>query len=212
MNNSEPTTSTERQPIEVWLDFASPYAYFAMRQLKRLAIASGRQLIWRPVILWAVLKAQGIPAPSASTAKWSYLLRDMKRSAEFYGLPFVQPKFPLSAHLAARMFYGITRKRPEISDALVSAILDAHMGEGAMITNKEVLSKIAYQLDIARADAFESIDGPEGRALLEAAVKEGIEQGVIGSPFIILDGEPFFGADRLPQLEWRIASSKKQFQ
>lgn len=122
MTDSEPATQTERRPIEVWLDFASPYAYFAMPQLERLAVASGRRLIWRPVILWAVLKAQDIPAPSASAAKWSYLLRDMKRSAEFYGRPFVQPKFPLSAHLAARLFYGVTSKRPEISGALIAAI------------------------------------------------------------------------------------------
>ena len=50
-----------------------------------------------------------------------------------------------------------------------------------------------------------AIDGPVGRERLAAAVADAVAAGVFGSPFVILDGEPFFGADRLPQIAWRLS-------
>jgi 2-hydroxychromene-2-carboxylate isomerase len=48
-------------PITFWFDFTSPYAYFALDAVERLAHSHGRALIWRPILLWAVLKAQKVP-------------------------------------------------------------------------------------------------------------------------------------------------------
>ena len=50
-------------PLRFYFDFASPYAYFALRPLQALAKQHGRNLECRPVLLWAVLKAHGVAAP-----------------------------------------------------------------------------------------------------------------------------------------------------
>ena len=61
-------------PIRFYLDFASPYAYFAAAQVEAIGEEFGREVKWRPILMWAVLKAQGIAAPmeapvaSAATA------------------------------------------------------------------------------------------------------------------------------------------------
>ena len=42
---------------------------------------------------------------------------------------------------------------------------------------------------------------PRIKERLKAQTQAAIERGVFGSPFIFVDGEPFWGADRLPQVE-----------
>ncbi len=193
-------------PITCWFDFASPYAYVARAALGAVAARHGRPVAWRPVLLWAVLKAQNIAPPADSPAKWTYLLNDMARSAAFFGVPYRQPALPVSTHLAARLFHALTARSPALAEPLIDAIFQAFMAEGRPISDPEVLLGITAALGIARADAAEAMNGATGRTALAAAVEEAIAAGVIGSPFIVIDGEAFFGADRLPQIEWRLAA------
>ena len=51
------------------------------------------------------------------------------------------------------------------------------------------------------------MNGPLGRARLAAAVDAAVADKVCGSPYFIVDGEPFFGADRLPQIAWRLGQA-----
>lgn len=188
--------------IDFWFDFASPYAYFARAEIEKLARRHGRAVAWRPTLLWAVLKAQGIAPPGDSRAKWDYLLKDMERSAAFMGLPFQMPPLPFSSHLAARMVLALAQTRPDLIGPLTTEILDAAMARGEPIAEAGVLVTIAARLGIGEAEATAAMNGPDGRALLSRSVEEAVAAGVCGSPFTIADGEAFFGADRLPQIAW----------
>ena len=77
---------TMAAPIRLYLDFASPYAWFALGGIERLAREHGREIEWRPVLIWAVLKAHGIAAPMNVPIKRDYLVADMVRSAAFHGV------------------------------------------------------------------------------------------------------------------------------
>lgn len=197
------------QPITFWFDFASPYAYFARRPLAEIAARHGRPVIWRPMLLWAVLKAQGIAAPPDARVRWDYLMRDMERSARFFGVPYRHPKLPATAHVSMWMFYALTETRPQLAEPLMDAIFTAHMADGVTIGDAAALRAIAGSLGIAAEDADAAMTGPRGRELLAAAVEEAVAAGVIGSPFTIVDGEGFFGADRLPQIEWRLRGAAR---
>jgi len=192
-------------PIDLWFDFASPYGYFASGAVERLAQQHGRTVAWRPMLLWAVLKAQGIDPPGHSNAKWSYLLHDMKRTAAYMSLPFTTPKLPISAHLSIRLFYAVTAQQPNLSRPLVDLIFKAFMIDGRNIADPEILASLVAPMGLCREDALEAMNGTAGRTLLGAAVDEAIAHGVIGSPFIIIDGERFFGIDHLPQMKWFMA-------
>ena len=196
---------TNPAPIDVWFDFASPYAYLMRAPLQDLAARHGRSLAWRPVILWAVLKQQGIVPVADSPVKWAYLVTDMRRSAAFHGLPFGNPRLPMSSHAAARLYYALAAARPELAEPLIDALFAAQMVEDRPLSEPETLIAIAERHGIDRAAAVDAIDGPVGRERLTTAVAEAVAAGVFGSPFVILDGEPFFGADRLPQLAWRLS-------
>lgn len=194
-------------PIGFTFDFASPYAYFAMGEIERLAAAHQREIRWRPVLMWAVLKAQGIAVPTASSVKWDYLVRDMARSSEFYGLPYSHPpQLPISAHLATRLYYAVEHDRPERALPLAKDLFRTFFVDGLDIADRDVLCEVAARHGLSRAEALEAMDGAKGRERLSLTVDAAVADGVCGSPFFILDGEGFFGADRLPQLAWRLSS------
>jgi 2-hydroxychromene-2-carboxylate isomerase len=195
---------TVNMPLRFYFDFASPYAYFALRPLQALAEEHGRHIEYRPILLWAVLKAHGIAAPLGAPVKHAYLTADMVRSAAFHGAPYRHPtKLPVSSHLAARLYYTIVEQRPEAARALVREIFDAFFARGEDITLAGVLCATTQGLDLEATR--EAIEAPIGRQRLAEAVDRAIADNVCGSPYMIVDGEGFFGADRLPQIAWRLS-------
>jgi len=196
-------------PIRFYLDFASPYAYFAAGQVEEIAAEFARTVEWRPILMWAVLKEQGIAAPMGAPVKRDYMLRDMERSAAFYGLPYSRPeKLPFSSHLAGRLYYAVQATDPDKALALARRLLPAVFVEGQDIASETTLAALAAEVGIPPDAVVEGAKGPAGRAGLEAAVAEAVTSGVIGSPYFLVDGEGLFGADRLPQLRWLLSGGR----
>ncbi|WP_332690363.1 2-hydroxychromene-2-carboxylate isomerase [Bosea sp. (in: a-proteobacteria)] len=196
------------EPIRLYLDFASPYAYLALAPLQRLADEHGRQLELRPILLWAVFKQQGVVNPLEKPARRSYFLQDVVRSAAFHGVPLRLPEpLQISAHLAARLFHAWTAERPQDAARLAQEIFESFFIRGEDIARPETLIALPSLAGRPPEAIAEMIDGPEGRRRLNEAVEEACAAGVVGMPFVMLDGEGFFGADRLPQIAWRLAGS-----
>lgn len=194
-------------PIRFYFDFASPYAYFSVEAVERIAAEHGRPLEWRPILMWAVLKAHQIAPPMDSPAKRAYFLHDMTRSAAFYGIPYRQPvKLPLSSHNAARLWHVLAARDEPAARAYGRDVFSAFFAEYRDISDQDVLVDIASLYGMSGTDAREAMAGPQGRALLEAEVARAIADNVCGSPWFLVDHEGFFGADRLPQLRWRLSS------
>ena len=190
-------------PIRFYFDFASPYAYFSLGQIEAIGEEFGRKVEWRPVLLWAVLKAHGIPAPMEAQARRDYIVNDMRRSAAFFGVPYRHPaRLPLSSHLAARLFHALADEEPETAIRLARRVFTAFFAEGVDISDEAAMLQLAGEAGIGPELAAQAMKGPRGRALLEGAVAAAIADGVVGSPYFLVDGEGFFGADRLPQLRW----------
>lgn len=193
-------------PIRFYFDFASPYGYFASARIDELASRHGRAVEWRPILMWAVLKAHDIAAPMESAVKRDYMLGDMERSAAFFDLPYRRPaKLPLSSHLAARLYYAVRSDDPDRAASLAWRLFEAFFVDQRDISDADTLVAIGASAGVAEDTAREGMSGTNGRAQLEAAVAEAVSAGVVGSPHFILDGEGFFGADRLPQLAWRLS-------
>ncbi|MCA3607186.1 MAG: 2-hydroxychromene-2-carboxylate isomerase [Methylobacterium sp.] len=200
--------SSGSEPIRCWFDFASPYAYFAVPGLQEIARRHGRRIEYRPLLLFAVFRALGIAAPLDVPARKRYFFEDMARSAAFSGLPLAEPvKIPFASHLAARLFYGLSAEQPDLAEAYVQAVLSRFFGQGEDIASVPALQAVLAGLgvDPARAEALIAA----GRDRLSASVEEAVAEGVIGSPYMVVDGEGFFGADRLPQIAWRLARGER---
>lgn len=196
-------TQAAPSPIEFYFDFASPFAWLIADGLIDLAVRHNREVTWRPVLLFAVFKVAGLPPPMEADTKRQYLLRDMLRSARVYGVPYHHPTaFPAVSPLPARMFYAIDRFDRPLARRFARATLEAHYVHDRDITKPEMMAEVANGLGLKADDILAAASGDDAKASLREAVAAATSNGMMGSPFVLIDGEPFFGADRLPHMEW----------
>lgn len=191
--------------LTFFFDFASPYAYVAFDAVLCLQEEAGITVTPRPVMVWAILKAQGITPPLETPVRRDYFLVDMARSAAFHGLPYREPDtLPISAHLATRMWLGFAADDGAPPLPLARAIYAARFARGLDIRDPTVLGALALEsgYDPDRAQIHMHCD--TAKAELAANIDDALQLGVPGIPCVVSGQELFFGADRLPQLRWRL--------
>ena len=197
-------------PIDFYFDFSSPYGYFAAEQIDALAARYGRQVNWQPILLGVIFKATGGGPPVANPTKWAYSVNDFARSARFYDLPYQHPaKFPIPSQHASRAFYWLQAQAPAQAKQLALALYRAYFVAGQDISELEVVLEVATAFGLDRLALAAAIGSEEIKAKLKTETEIAISKQVFGSPFIIIDGESFFGVDRLPQIEKHLAESSK---
>lgn len=196
------------EPLDFWFDFSSPYGYLLSEKIDALAARYGRKVRWHPILLGIVFKATGsAPLTLQNPAKAAYSLHDFARSARFMGIPFRQPsQFPLATQNAARAYYWLHGQDCGLARQFAHAIFRALYVDDRDISSPDTVLDIAEQLGVDRAALAAALQSPEIKERLKEEVDQAIKLGVFGSPYVRIDGEAFFGADRLPQIEHWLAS------
>jgi 2-hydroxychromene-2-carboxylate isomerase len=189
-------------PIEFYFDFSSPYGYMASEKIDALAAKYGRSTDWHPVLLGAIFKTTGAQPPAGLPIKGDYFKHDFARSARLLGVPYQQPSiFPIASVAPSRAVYWLKDRDVEKSKALVRALYQAFFVEDRDIQNLDVVLDVASMLGIKRDELAAGLNDAAVKERLKNEVQQAMDKGVFGSPYIIIDGEPFFGADRLDQVE-----------
>lgn len=190
------------QPIDFYFEFSSPYGYIASNLVDDLAGRIGREIRWRPFLLGPVFKATGSAPLVNIPMKGDYSRRDFGRSARYFGVPFAMPeKFPIGTVAAMRAFYWQDARDPELARRLAKALYGAYFRDGKDIGEPRTVVEVASSLGIDAAALEAGTADPALKERAKAAVDEAMAHGVFGSPFFIVDGEPFWGCDRIPMLE-----------
>jgi 2-hydroxychromene-2-carboxylate isomerase len=194
-------------PIEFYFDFSSPYGYLAATQIDALAGRHGRSVDWRPFLLGAAFKETGQLPLVEQPLRGPYHRRDFERSARLVGVPFRLPEpFPFASLAACRAFYWLVDRDAASARALALALYRAAFAEGRPITTVEAVVAVAAPLGIEGDVLKQAVDDPAIKARLRQETERALARGVFGSPFVIVDGEPFWGSDRLPQVERWLAT------
>jgi 2-hydroxychromene-2-carboxylate isomerase len=189
-------------PIDFYFDFSSPYGYLASTRIDVLAAKHGRSVVWRPHLLGAVFKINDQRPLASIPLKSDYAARDLARSARLLKVPFKLPtKFPVGATAPSRAFYWLNDKDPALAKRLAQALYHAYFAEDRDISSPEVTCDVAARLEVDRAGLAQALNDPAVKERLRTEVDAAIARGVFGSPYIIVDGEPFWGSDRLDQVE-----------
>jgi 2-hydroxychromene-2-carboxylate isomerase len=189
-------------PIEFWFDFSSPYGYLASTRIDALGARQGRDVVWRPFLLGAAFKVTGQKPLTEQPLRGPYALHDFARSARLLGVPFKMPEpFPFFALGASRGFYWLEGHDAGQARAFARAVYAAAFGEGRDATKPEVLAEVARPLGIAAEALVAGSFTPETKERLRRETDQAIARGIFGSPFFIVDGEPFWGHDRLEHVE-----------
>jgi 2-hydroxychromene-2-carboxylate isomerase len=195
-------------PIDFYFDFSSPYGFLASEKIEALAARHGRRVNWHPVLLGVVFRQTGAAPLTQVPLKGDYSKRDMARSARFHGVDsFRMPStFPIPSQAAARIVLWIRQHDPALAAKVVHALYRAFFVDDIDISNPDAAAAAAAKSGVNAAAARAAIDDPAIKDALKQANDEAIAKGVFGSPFIIVDGEPFWGMDRLDQVDRWLAT------
>lgn len=188
--------------VSFQFDFSSPYSYLASERIDDLAARHGREVIWRPLLLGFVFQHWGTVSIVNQPGQDTYAPRDMARSARFMGVPFRFPsRFPLPTQQAARAFYWLHDHDAAEAKRFAQAIFRAYYVDDRDISAAATILDIAADIGVNRKALSAALASTELKERLKRETEAAIAAGVFGAPWIVVNGEIFWGADRLPQIE-----------
>ena len=188
--------------ITVYTDYKSPYAYLAVRPAYALEIEHDVRLNWLPYTLNIPLYLGAVD--SRNDHQWRrvrYSYMDARRLANRVGLVVRGPKKIFDSSLAG---IGLLfAKRQGVFRAYNDIVFDRFWKRELDIEDPKALNTV---LDEAGADTAGFLDylHGEGRAEHDRVIEEAHDLGVFGVPMFVLDGELFWGGDRLDLLKERL--------
>lgn len=194
--------------IDFWFDFSSPYGYLASQKIDALAARHGHPVNWRPLLLGVVFKHTGGAPLTQLPLKGDYSKRDFQRSARFHGIhDFRMPAvFPIASQAPARIVLWAKAGEDAAGAIVAKALYRAYFHEGLDISSPDVAAEAAGRAGFDAAAARAAVDDPAVKDALKREVETAIAAGVFGSPFVIVDGEPFWGLDRFDQIDRWLAT------
>lgn len=200
--NAEGRAVTEPKTIEYFYSAHSAYAYLGAWEVERVARDAGAELIHRPFDFAPVMDAAGGKQFAERTqAHIDYFFgREMVRWAELRGLPMIRHR-PTFHDNPLALGNGAIIAADAQAGALSRAILQAHWRDDADISDEAVIRRLADMV------------GLDGEAIVKAALSENVQaqhmantaeavaRSVFGSPTYFVNGDMFYGQDRLFMVE-----------
>jgi len=149
----------------------------------------------------------GVPLGKRAPQRQAYRMWELKRWPQALGMEInIEPKhFPVDDGPSAKIAVLVQRDGGDIS-ALSLAFMRAVWQEERDITDGDTLAAITTECGFDGKALYEESLGEEAAALLEANCNRANEADVFGSPTYVVNGEPFWGQDRLDLLERVLAA------
>jgi len=193
--------------IDYFLVPQSPWTYFGHARFMAMAAAAGATVHIKPMDLGQIFpKTGGLPVGQRSAQRQAYRLVELRRFADHLQMPLnLHPKFfPVAGDDAARLI--ITVDQHDGADAamrLCGSLLSAVWAQERNIADATVLAELLNEqhLDIARLDQSKL---PGAQSTYQTYTDEALKVGVFGAPSYVVDGEMFWGQDRLEYLQRRL--------
>lgn len=192
----------DQSPIEFYFDFSSPYGYFASTRIEALAAELGRSVVWRPILLGPIFKFVGAVPLVEAPMKGQYSVHDFARTARLFDIPYDHPKhFPIAAVGAERAMLWIVAHHGQAKAVeFAHKTFHAFYAEQRDIGNADVVVALGAEVGLNAAELAQGMSEPAIKEALKKQVEDAIARGVFGSPYIIVDGEPFWGFDRFDHI------------
>jgi carboxymethylenebutenolidase len=194
--------------IDYYLAPQSPWTYLGHQRFWNIARRVGADIRVLPVDLGKIFpRSGGLPLPQRAPQRQAYRLVELKRFSDWLGLPLnLHPNyFPVPGDQAAQLILAVDESRG--SDAamqLTGAVLKAVWAEQRNINDADTLAQLLAECGMP-ADAMDAAQAGAMQQRYDAATQQALDVGVFGAPSYVLDGEIFWGQDRLDFLERQLA-------
>ena len=191
-------------PLHFYFDFISPFGYFASLRVEDIARRHGRTVEWHAMLLGvSVMKVMGLKPLLDTPLKGDYTRRDAQRYMRRHGMvlkrnlddPVMDPR------AAGRAFHYVKHHRPALAAPLAHALYDAYWAQGLDLSTADAIAAIHLPQGIDAQWLREGAVSDEAGVLLRGAVDASLKAGIFGSPTVVVNGEPFWGVDKLGQVE-----------
>jgi 2-hydroxychromene-2-carboxylate isomerase len=183
--------------VEFWFEFGSTYSYPAAMRVEAIAGAGGVEVEWRPFLLGPIFRAQGWnDSPfNLYPAKGRYMWRDLERVCAEDRIPFRRPtEFPRNGLLAARVACWC-QTEPWLPE-FVRRVYLANFAHDRDIEGPGVIASILQ--DLGRPSSLLSAaTSHEAKERLREQSEQARRRGIFGAPSFVVEGELFWGNDRL---------------
>ncbi|MCA0008781.1 MULTISPECIES: 2-hydroxychromene-2-carboxylate isomerase [unclassified Mesorhizobium] len=190
------------QQLDFFYFFGSGYSYLSVMRVDAVSKRSGVAVRWRPFNVRTVMAENNI-ALRTQAAKVKYMWRDVERRAATHGVPYVRPPiWPTDPDLVANRVAMVAAEEGWC-EAYTVASFRAWYLEGMDLGSRAHLEHVLAPLgqDVGRAIA--RADEPGAHERLKAETDAARNYGIFGSPAFVVDGETFWGDDRLEEaLAW----------
>lgn len=189
--------------IELIFDFVSPNAYLIWQPLKALAEKHDAEILITPVFLGGMHKLTGNAPPFVRDAevkgKNEYAMLEMNRFIALHGLSkySMNPKFPFNTVTLQRLLLAF---EPGERAKLVETLLPGVWEQGLDMTDIEVVGKILSDAGYDAKALLEKTQDPAIKQQLMDNTEKAVERGAFGIPTMYIDGEMYFGKERLEQM------------
>jgi carboxymethylenebutenolidase len=195
--------------IDYYLSPQSPWTYLGHERFCEIARAANATVRVLPVDLGGKVfpVSGGLPLSKRAPQRQAYRLLELKRFSEALGQPInVQPRyFPVSGDDAARLIVAVDMlDGTEAALALTGAVLRGVWVDDLNTADANVLAAMLASLGLP-ARRLDDAYSQAAHARYEADSALAIEAGVFGAPSYVIDGEIFWGQDRLDFVQRRLA-------
>ena len=191
-----------RAPIDFYFDFSSPYGYFASCRIDAIAERHSRDVTWRPYLMGPVMKMTGAVPLSDRPVVYDYTERDVMRTARLHDIPFRLPDpFPVRSVTPCRAFYWMADQDPVQAKDFAKRIFAAFFVDGRNISDADEIVELGTSMNLDGEALRAALDDPTVKELVRSETDAAMKRGVFGAPYVIVDGEPFWGNDRLIEVE-----------
>ncbi|MER8423485.1 DsbA family protein [Mesorhizobium sp. M1403] len=196
--------------LEFFYFLGSGYAYLSVMRIGSLARDAGITVRWRPFNVRTVMAENNI-ALRSQTAKVKYMWRDVQRRARTHALPFVTaPIWPTDPDLLANRVAMVAAEGGWCEDYTIESFKAWYL-EGVALGDRahleHVLRPLGKDVDAVIAQA----NAPAAHERLKMETDAAREYGIFGSPAFVVNGETFWGDDRLEEaLSWATGRHRLQ--
>jgi 2-hydroxychromene-2-carboxylate isomerase len=196
--------------VDYYLSLNSPWAYLGSKRFEVIAKKYDADVTIWPVDFGSVFAVSGgLPLPKRAPQRQAYRMMELKRWRDHLGVKVtLEPKFFPSNELPAAQCVIALREQGRMADAIkvAHAVLAGLWAEEKNPGDPATLKTIIASCGLDAESVMKAGEAPEMVAKREAYTKHAIEQGVFGAPFFVIDGEKFWGQDRLEFVDRKLAS------
>lgn len=199
--------------IDYYFSLMSPWAYIGHTPFMEIARRHGIEVNYKPVFLGRVFaETGGLPLAQRHPARQRYRLVELQRWREKRGLTFnIKPKYwPFEVNLVDRFVIAVTVAGKD-ADPFLRRAFKALWEEERDLGNPLVLAELAEAAGLDSASLMDVATGSTTEAIYALNLENAVAGDVFGSPAYVLDGEVFWGQDRLDLLDDALTSGRPAY-